>query len=169
MSTKELKISEILNHLESDMGQILTVLKRDLVFEVMLNAYMCEDGMYEGHIWYEEAGVGMKRLITTTKNDIPNYPTPKVGDTVIFKATNNAVKHILSYHVLTNSIKHDLAIIATALKNTIHIDDLGQVFLNQDEHYLLNVFADNIKQGKFGYGLDISNKLTSDVYMLGVC
>ena len=49
MATKELKLSEILNHLEADMGQILAILNRELVFEVMLNAYMGEDGMYEGH------------------------------------------------------------------------------------------------------------------------
>lgn len=47
------------------MRQILVVLKHDLVFEVMLNAYM-----YEGHIWYEETGIGMKRLITTTKKTV---------------------------------------------------------------------------------------------------
>ena len=43
MAIKELKLSEILHHLEADMGQILAILKRELVFEVMLNAYMCED------------------------------------------------------------------------------------------------------------------------------
>ena len=159
MATKELKLSEILNHLEADMGQILAVLKRDLVFEIMLNAYMCEDGMYEGHIWYEEAGIGMKRLITTTKNEIQHYPVPKIGDTVVYKATTGETEKILNYHVLTNSNKQDLAIIATVLKNVIATDDSGAIFLNQDEHYLLNVFADNIKRGKFHYSIDIPDEL----------
>jgi hypothetical protein len=59
MATKELKLSEILNHLEADMGQILSVLKRDLVFEVMLNAYMCEDGIKRQIIFY-----GLKEVKT---------------------------------------------------------------------------------------------------------
>lgn len=166
MATKELKLSEILNHLEADMGQILSVLKRDLVFEVMLNAYMCEDGMYEGHIWYEEAGIGMKRLITTTKSEIPHYPVPKIGDTVIHKATTGENAKILNYHVLTNSAKQDLAIIATVLKNVITRNDSGTLFLNQDEHYLLNVFADNIKRGKFHHSIDIPEELTLNVEKL---
>lgn len=163
MATKELKLSEILNHLESDMGQILTILKRELVFEVMLNAYMCEDGMYEGHIWYEEAGVGMKRLITSTQNYILEYPKPKISDTVVFKTTATEPDKILNYHVLTQSIPQDFAIIAMVLKNVISFDESGICFLNQDEHYLLNVFADNIKNGKFHYSNKIAEELLLDI------
>jgi type IV secretion system protein VirB11 len=129
----------------------------------MLNAYMCEDGMYEGHIWYEEAGVGMKRLITTTKNDIPNYPIPKIGEFVVYKSTNTEPNKILNYHVLTNSSKQDLAIIATVLKNVLDTDESGNLFLNQDEHYLLNVFADNIKHGKFHHNVVIPEELILDI------
>ena len=166
MATKELKLAEILNHLESDMGQILAVLKRELVFEVMLNAYMCEDGMYEGHIWYEEGGIGMTRLITTAKNEIHCYPVPKIGDTVVYKASIGENAKVLNYHVLTNSSKQDLAIIAMVLKNVIASDESGELFLNQDEHYLLNVFADNIKQGKFHHSIDIPEELTFDIVRL---
>lgn len=52
------------------MGQILAILKLDLVFEVMLNVDMCEDAAYKGHIWYKKSGVGMKRLINEIRNTI---------------------------------------------------------------------------------------------------
>jgi type IV secretion system protein VirB11 len=122
--------------------------------------------MYEGHIWYEEAGIGMKRLITSTKNEIEHYPVPKIGDTVVYKATTEKSAKILNYHVLTNSNKQDLAIISTVLKNVITADDTGALFLNQDEHYLLNVFADNIKLDKFHHSVDIPDELTYNIERL---
>ena len=166
MATKELKLSEILNHLEADMGQILAILDRDLVFEVMLNAYMCEDGMYEGHIWYEEAGIGMKRLISFSKTIISDYPTPQIGDLVLFKATSGESSRILNYHVLSDDVQQNLAIIGIVLKHVIDTDEAGNIFLNQDEHYLLNVFADNIKRSKFHYSIEIKHDLLSDVNLL---
>ncbi len=166
MATKELKLSEILTHLETDMGSILSILKRNLVFEVMLNAYMCEDGMYEGHIWYEEPGIGMTRLITSSKSNIANYQIPKIGDTVVYKATSRDKDKALNYHVLVGSIKTDLIIIAMVLKHVLLINSNGKYYLNQDEHYLLNVFADNIKHNKFKYGLDIPSDLLDDLQLL---
>ena len=40
---------------------------RFVVFEVMLNPYKRDDGLYEGHIWYEQAGKGMLQLIKSEK------------------------------------------------------------------------------------------------------
>ena len=83
--------------------------------------------MYEGHIWYEEAGIGMKRLITSTRNEIHHYPVPKIGDIVLYKAVVvGEDAKILNYHVLTNSGKQDLSIIAAVLKNVIATDDSSE-------------------------------------------
>ena len=175
MATKELKLSDILNHLNSDMGQIIEILKRPLVFEVMLNAYMAEDGSYEGHIWFEEAGVGMTRLITNTEHPIPNYPMPRIGDRVIYKeAITNGQSKILNYHVLTDNVQQNMAILALVLKNVIRdVKNFKEnnsneytCILEQDEHYKLNVFADNIKKSKFHYSEAIPESLTDDLDLL---
>ena len=63
---RELDSAQILRHLEEDMGDVLGLFEHEDLFEVMLNPYLKEDGMYEGHIWYERAGIGMIRL---TKNE----------------------------------------------------------------------------------------------------
>lgn len=155
MATKELKQSDIINHINSDMGQVIEILKRPLVFEVMLNPYMAEDGSYEGHLWYEEAGIGMIRLITRTEHKIANYPTPKIGDKVLCKeAINNGEAKTLSYHVLKDTLHQNLPIISLVLKNMIKLED-EKVFLEQDEHYKLNVFADNIKKSQFHFSEEI--------------
>mgnify|MGYP006350983831 FL=1 len=113
MATKELKQSDIINHINSDMGQVIEILKRPLVFEVMLNPYMAEDGSYEGQLWYEEAGIGMTRLITRTEHKIANYPTPKIGDKVLCKeAINKGEAKTLSYHVLKDTLHQNLPIIS---------------------------------------------------------
>ena len=95
---REMDSAEILRHLESDMGHILNVLKRDLVFEVMVNPYLCENGIYEGHIWYEEAGIGQRRLTSQLESVLSKYPLPKLNDQVIVKKFN---KDILCWHVFT--------------------------------------------------------------------
>ncbi len=165
MATRELKLSEILNHLETDMWQVLNVLKRELVFEVMLNAYLCEDGTYEGHLWYEEAGVGMKRLITSIKTDLLYFSVPKIGDIVVYKVTSTEPEKALNYHVLDSRVDI-LLVLSTVLKHVVDIDGAGQCFLHQDEHYLLNVFADNVKNRKFHYSQNIPEDLLSNVELL---
>lgn len=160
--SKEIKLNDFINHIETDMGQMLKVMERPLVFEVMLNAYETQDGFYEGHIWYEEAGKGMQRLTTQTILPLPNYPKPNNGDLIVIKKSNN---QILSWHVLpnelpehsTNHINNDpsseqsklTTIISTVIRsNIIELQDKSYQ-LEQEEHYKLNELAQNIRYNRY--------------------
>ncbi|MCC2624312.1 MAG: P-type conjugative transfer ATPase TrbB [Burkholderiales bacterium] len=156
--SKEVPVSDIVTFLETDLKEVMEVLKRPLVYEVMLNAYLAQNGTYEGHLWYEEDGVGMKRLTTQTQHKINNYPIPKVGDLVVIKATNHG-NNILNYHVLPKD-KNIFKILKMALCYTLHQNSDKQIYLEQEEHYKLNELANNIQNGYFYYKHPISPDLT---------
>lgn len=144
---KEMDTAQILRHLEEDMGNLLKLFEQDNVFEVILNSYLREDGIYEGHIWYEQAGKGMVRAISTTKVDISKYSTPKIGDIVLYRYVNEDSGHkILNYHVLPKNAKEIREIVGIVLKNSLVIDIEGNDYLNQEEHFKLNVLAENISE-----------------------
>ena len=83
--SKEVHLNDFINHINTDMASILKVMERPLVFEVMLNHYLTQEGIYEGHLWYEEAGKGMQRLTNNTVINLPNYPKPQFGELIIVK------------------------------------------------------------------------------------
>lgn len=145
--SKEHNINDILSHLNTDMGLILEVLKKPSVFEVMVNPYLCQDGTYELHVWFEEAGVGQKRLITEKTNAI-NYPSPKIGDSVLLKKQGDK---ILSWHIISEKI---FSIFSFVICNNIIENNIEQI-----DDYELNVLAENIKNKK----LDFENKIDASI------
>ena len=140
--------AQILRHLEEDMGDLLGLFELQDVYEVMLNPYLREDGLFEGHIWYEQAGKGMLRLIKSETIPLSRYSLPKIGDVVFYRYVNeNDERRILNYHVLpSDASKERLETIGIVLKNSILIDEKGIDYLAQEEHFKLNVLADNIAE-----------------------
>jgi hypothetical protein len=63
--SKEMDSAQIYRHLEEDMGDLLELFERENVYEIMLNPYKREDGMYEGHIWYEQCSYSPSSLLNT--------------------------------------------------------------------------------------------------------
>lgn len=163
MSVREKQLADILNHLESDMGICLDVLKRETATEVMLNAYPREDGSFEGHLWYEESGVGMKRMIEEQRIKIDSYILPQIGDTVVIRDFNN---EIFNWHVLTSDTVKNNSIISMVLKYVIRKDGSDNYYLDQDEHYKLNQLADNIKISKYHYKTVIPEEHLQDLNLL---
>lgn len=157
---REIQLADFINHIETDMGQILKIMKRPMVFEVMLNAYLTQSGIYEGHIWYEEAGIGMKRLITETTTKLSNYSRPKEGDLLLVKKFND---EILCWHTIPEDLNKLFSVIAIVLKNTIKqipqstdretitSPNAEEFQLTQDENYELNEFAENIQHKRFHF------------------
>ena len=163
MATKEMQLSDFISHIESDMGSILQILKKPMVFEVMLNSYLTQSGMYEGHIWYEEAGFGMRRLTSESVNQISNYHNPILGEKILIKEFNGEA---ICWHTLPNDPAKIFSIISVVLRNTIKRQEDNTYRLEQDENYELNVFADNIKNKKFHYETKISDDLQDDPNLL---
>ncbi|MDQ5921642.1 MAG: type secretion system protein TrbB [Pseudomonadota bacterium] len=159
---KEMDSAQILRHLEEDMGNLLRLFDQKNVYEVILNSYLREDGTYEGHIWYEHSGKGMVRAINETKIDISRYSTPKIGDIVFYRYVDEEDgRRILNYHVLPQTASEIRETIGIVLKNSIITDLEGNDYLNQEEHFKLNVLADNIaKQNQYYYREPIP---TSDI------
>ena len=145
---KEMDSAQILRHLEEDMGDLLGLFELENVFEVMLNPYKRDDGLYEGHIWYEQAGKGMLQLIKSETIQLARYSTPKIGDTVFFRYVDeNNERRIINYHALPDELgKERLEAIGIVLKNSILTDENNNDYLAQEEHYKLNVLADNISE-----------------------
>ncbi|MBY0379094.1 MAG: Flp pilus assembly complex ATPase component TadA [Burkholderiales bacterium] len=159
--SREVNISDVLHHVETDLKDVLSVLAKSNVYEVMLNPYEREDGQYEGHVWYEEAGIGMKRLTIDKKMNFKNPPTPKLNDTVIFKRLLNGT--ILSYQILKSEAqtlnKEELFnIFSRVLIFTLSTDEDDITYFNHEENYKLNEFALNIQNGKLNIkeNLDIT-------------
>jgi type IV secretion system protein VirB11 len=149
---KEMDAAQILRHLEEDMGPLLRLFDKPEVYEVILNAYLREDGMYEGHIWYEQAGKGMVRAINENKIDISRYSMPAIGDTVFYRyVTEDDKETIINYHVLPEDIQGICSSIGMVLKNSLITDENGIDFLNQEEHFKLNVLADNIEAKLYAF------------------
>lgn len=164
---QEIQLADFIHHIETDMSAILTVMKRPLVFEVMLNAYLTQSGVYEGHVWYEEAGIGMKRITHETVTKLSNYPLPKDNEKILVKKHNN---EILCWHTLSEDKSLLCPIAALVLKNTIkdvkcpELGDEGVLnyHLVQDDNYELMEFADNIKIKKFHYEELINEELLNN-------
>ena len=145
---KEMDSAQILRHLEEDMGDLLGLFNRENVYEIMLNPYKREDGLYEGHIWYEHAKLGMVRLTQNNTIHLARYSEPKIGDRVFYRYVEEGdLYNVINYHVLPSaSGKEQLEVIGMVLKNSIAIDDSGEYYLEQDEHYKLNILANNIAE-----------------------
>jgi hypothetical protein len=165
---KEMDTAQILRHLEEDMGYLLKLFDQPNVFEVILNSYLREDGVYEGHIWYEQAGKGMVRAINETKIDISRYSIPKIGDIVFYRYVDEENgRRVLNYHVLPQLAKEIRATVGVVLKNSIVTDSEGNDYLNQEEHFKLNVLADNIaEQNQYYYRESIPDSDIADINLL---
>lgn len=149
---KELDQGQIIRHLEEDMGCVLDIFNRENVYEVMLNPYKREDGTYEGHIWYEQAGKGMVRAIEQGRLDIARYSTPQIGDAVFYKYANeNGQELIINYHDVPSSRQEILDVVSMVLKNSIKTDVDGNDYLEQEENFKLNVLSDNIANGIYSF------------------
>lgn len=151
--SKEVHLNDFINHINTDMASILKVMERPLVFEVMLNHYLTQEGIYEGHLWYEEAGKGMQRLTNNTVINLPNYPKPQFGELIIVKEINYK---ILSWHKLPDKSQDDyatklLSIISLVLRNNIVEVEDNRFMLEQEEHYKLNELAQNIRYSRFHF------------------
>jgi len=160
---KEMDQAQVLRHLEEDMVDVLGLFNRENVYEVMLNSYKREDGTYEGHIWYEQAGKGMVRAINENKLELARYAQPKIGDVVFYKyADEGGQQLILNYHDMPATRTELLEAVSLVLKNSIKTDASGIDYLEQDESFKLNVLADNITGGIYAFreaipGYDIEN------------
>lgn len=151
---REMDSAEILRHLEEDMGDLLELFARNNVFEIMLNPYRRDDGMYEGHIWYEEAGVGMQRLTKQTRINLSRWEVPKIGDVVFYRYVDTDDGCcVLNYHVISNlSGSELLKSVGIVLKNALLVDDSEVSYLEQEENYRLCALADNIAlYGSYSY------------------
>lgn len=144
---KELDSAQILRHLEEDMGDLLGLFDMPDVYEIMLNAFRREDGMYEGHIWYEQAGKGMLRLTKNETINLTRYPVPNVGDKVFIRyfINEDGETKILNHHIIPITPKEIKAAMGMVLKTTLLSDKEG-FYLEQEEHYRLNVLANNITE-----------------------
>ena len=156
MAKKEMDSAQILRHLEDDMGDLLGLFDIPDVYEIMLNAFRRADGMYEGHIWYEQAGKGMVRLINTEEVGLRNYPIPNIGDKVFVKYLDkDSERIILNHHVIpaNNQARYNKEVceaVGMLLKHSLNIDS-ENIFLEQEEHYRLCEFTDYISEVCF-YG-----------------
>ena len=163
---RELDSAQILRHLDEDMGMVLELFKHEDLFEVMLNPYLREDGLYEGHIWYERAGIGMIRLTNSERIEISGYPMPKVGDKVISRyVEEEGKKRVLNYHVVPEN-NELLEAVSIVLKNSLLTDREGKSYMEQEEHYKLNILADNIEEGIYHYRQPIAEDELLNVYLL---
>lgn len=167
---KELDNAQITRHLEEDMGDLLGLFEREHVFEIMLNPYKKEDGTYEGHIWFEQAGLGQLRLTQNEKIPLSRYSKPNIGDIVFYRyyINENDETIILNYHVLpTEHGKERLETIGMVLKNSILIDSNNIDYLEQEEHYKLNVLAQNISEKSiYAYKNPITESDINDIGIL---
>ncbi len=159
-ATREMQLADFINHINTDMAAILKVLERPAVTEVMLNAYQAQNGQYEGHVWYEEAGYGMQRLTHETIHELPSYPTAKIGDKVLIKKHDD---QILSWHVINDSVAPFTTVAATVLKHTIDkYEAVENTFiLKQSNNYELFELTENIKNLKKFHFKD--NEFTKDL------
>jgi hypothetical protein len=168
--SKEMDSAQIHRHLEEDMGDLLELFERENVYEIMLNPYKREDGMYEGHIWYEQAGLGMLRLTINVNIPLVRYSVPKVGDMVFYRfVIEDNQRRIINYHVLPNggSTKEQLETIGVVLKNSIATDSAGIDYLEQEEHFKLNVLAENIADKSiYNYKNPIPESDINDISLL---
>lgn len=145
--SKEMDTAQILRHLEEDMGDLLGLFEIDDVFEVMLNPFKNEDGTYEGHLWYEQAGKGMVRLTNNQQIHLSRYPLPSIGDQIFIRYVyENNQRRILNHHVIPNSLLEIREAMGMLLKNTLRASEEGEVYLEQEEHYRLTLLADNISE-----------------------
>ena len=161
--TVEMEQVAILRHVEVDMDEALKWFKKDNVYEVMLNPYRREDGRYEGHIWYEQAGVGMVRAMNETRLPLSRYSSPNIGDVVVYKyAEQDGEQIILNYHDAPTNRQELLEAMNMVLKNTIKTDSDGQDYLDQDENFKLNVLADNVNAGLYAFKEPIPDDVELD-------
>lgn len=152
MGNKVDEIHDIIYFLDNDLKDVTHILKRPNVYEVMLNAFQDYRGNFEGHIWYEESGVGQKRSFSTIKKafnkDSEQYPYPKLKDNVIIKVLKNGDGAILNYRVITDLSKL-LSYITGVLIYTFGVDNEKLTFLEQLEDPKL---------------IDLSNYINSDQF-----
>ena len=158
--SQETPIADIVSFLETDLTDVIHVLQRPDVFEVMLNPYKCQNGQYEGHLWYEAAGVGMKRLTNTKKHDLHAYPKPTKGDLIVIKTINDG-ETVLNYQILPRD-QNFYKVLKLALCYTLKEDEQEILYLDQEEYYRLNEFGSYIQTGNYGYKDPIAKNATID-------
>lgn len=169
----DIPISDIVTFLETDLKPVMDVLAKAEVFEVMLNPYQKMNGDYEGHLWYEAHGVGMKQLIHSKTNPLSNYPFPNLNDYVLIKRYNG---NIINYQVFSQDPEKLLKSIKLCICYTLKVDEQNTAYLEQEELYRLNEFATYIQSGSYGYKdpieeapiEDILDKVNKLLYKLNV-
>lgn len=146
---KEMTQESIIHHLETDLGEILSLFKPG-VFEIMLNPFLREDGTYEGHIWCEQIGKGMFRAFKESVHNLDTYPVPEVNKLILYKYSEkeDGTIETLNYHVIANNSKPTQLFnsIAFVLNNSLKKDKEGNYYLEQEEHYKLDILANNIQE-----------------------
>lgn len=142
-------IADIVTYLDTDLKEVMDILSNPKVFEVMLNPTKLQNGQYEGHLWYEAAGMGMKRLTIASKTDLNNYPKPKPGDIVVIKTINDGAT-LLNYQVLPRD-KNFYKAIRLCMCYTLQTNNENEAYLDQEEYYKLNEFATYLQTGYFAY------------------
>ena len=147
--SQEVQIADIVTFLETDLREVISILKNPDVYEVMLNPYEMQNGQYEGHLWYEASGVGMKRLTTDTTHVFESYPLPSIGDLVVVKSGQDG-DNILNYQILPFD-KNFYKALKIVLCYTLKEDTDGNLFLEQAEHYRLVELGNYIQTGFYGY------------------
>lgn len=148
----EIPISDIVTFLETDLKPVMEVLAQKNVFEVMLNPYQKMNGDYEGHLWYEAHGKGMRQLVNTNKVNLSNYPIPKLHDYVLVKKHHDKV---INYHIISNNTDLVFKAIKLCMCYSLKQDSDGINFIEQEEHYKLNELASYIQNGQYGFKEDI--------------
>lgn len=158
---QDIPISDIVNFLDTDLKDVMAVLSRKDVFEVMLNPVPLLNGEYEGHLWYEAAGVGMKQLIQESRTSFNgNYPVPKKGDLVVVKTINDG-ETLINYQILPKTQEFFKAL-KVCLCYSLGTDSDNNSFLEQEENFRLNEFGNYIQKGLYTYKEPIASATTID-------
>lgn len=156
---QDIPISDIVNFLDTDLKEVMAVLSRKDVFEVMLNPVPLLNGDYEGHLWYEAAGVGMKQLIQENRTSFNGkYPIPKKGDLVIVKTINDG-KTLVNYQVLPKDQDFFKAM-KLCICYSLDTDKNNIPFLEQEANFRLNEFGNYIQKGFYSFKEQIAHSST---------
>jgi len=141
-------IKDVIRHLEKDMADILDVLNDKLTTEVILNPYRKPNGIYEGHILFEQHGKGLSNLVRETEISIIPLKI-NIGDLILCKYINNNPDDIIFWTkiALDSSCAEQRKNIATCIKSYfVNINEKDNVIKQSHEFRILE-FAQNLEDG----------------------
>lgn len=147
-------LEEVKRVLDTDLSVVLQALNQPDVNEVMLNPYERDDGNMEGHLWFEQAGIGMTQLKNYSPLITIEHNKPEIGDYVLYKLDDNS--NVVNYSIISSEATK--ATILQTLSDLIrysfaYVQESDQTitFLDQTENYKLNVLCNYLLKDKLSY------------------